>query len=135
MVKYSAEKIRTAIGHIDKIQRQPIFSSLCHFRAELIAGTKHIKNDDHTTNKHSGYIMSRQECALLSTKEWMNDPGVGSFFNIPENSFANTEQRIREKRWQVTKDRCDTMENIQLTLVTILKYAIDKAYHTGATIM
>ena len=97
MVKYSAENIRTVIGPIDKIQGRPSFSSLQHLRAQLIAGTNRIKNDDHPTNGHSGYIMSWQEYALLSTKEWTNSPDVGSFLDIPANSFTNTAQRIGEK--------------------------------------
>ena len=135
MVKYSAETIRTAIGTIDKIQGRPSFSSLWHLRAHLIAGTKRIKNYNHPTNGHSGYIVSWQKYSLLSTKEWTNAPDVGSFFEIPANSFTKTEQRIGEKRWQVTKDQQDTLENVELTLVAILKGAIDTAYHTGATTM
>ena len=94
MVKYSTENIRTAIDPIDKIQGRPSFSSLWHLRAQLITGTKRIKNDDHPTNGNFGYIMSRQEYALLYTKEWTNAPDVGSFFEIPENSFTETEQII-----------------------------------------
>ena len=135
MVKYSAENIRTTIGPIDKIQGRPSFSSLWHLCAHLTAGTKRIKNYDHPTNGHSGYIMSRQEYALLSTKDWTNAPDVRSFFEIPANSFTETEQRIREKRWQVTKDRRDTLENVELTLVAILGGVTDTAYHTGAMAM
>ena len=90
MVKYSAENIRTAIEPIDKIQGRPSFSSLWHCRAQLIAGTKRIKNYDHPTNGHSGYIMYRKEYALLSTKEWTNAPDMGSFFEVPANSFTET---------------------------------------------
>ena len=68
MMKYSTENIRTAIGPIDKIQGRPRFISLWDLRAQLIAGIKRIKNDDHPTNGHSGYIMYWQEYALLSTK-------------------------------------------------------------------
>ena len=60
---------------------------------------------------------------------------MGSFFEIPANSFTKIEQRIGEKRWQVTKDQQDTLENVELALVAILKGAIDTAYHTGATTM
>ena len=77
--------------------------------------------------------MSRQEYALLSTKEWTNAPDVGSFFEIPVNSFTETEHRIGNKLWQVTKDRRDTLENVDLTLVAILEGVIDTAYHMGAT--
>ena len=135
MVKHSAENIRMTIGPIGKIQGRPSFSSLWHLRAQLIAGTKRIKNYDHPTNGHSGYIMSRQEYALLSTKEWTNAPDVGSFFEIPANSFTETEHRIGEKRWQVTKDQRDNLEKVELTLVTILEGVINTAYHTGATEM
>ena len=79
--------------------------------------------------------MSRQEYALLSTKEWTNAPDVGSFFEIPANSFTETEQRIGEKRWQVAKDWQDTLENVELMLVAILKGVINTVYHTEATAM
>ena len=59
----------------------------------------------------------------------------GIFFEIPANSFNNTEQRIGERRWQVTKDQRDTLENVGLKLVSILEGAIDIAYHTGTTVM
>ena len=135
MVKYSAENIKTAIGLINEIQGKPSFSSLLHLRAQLIAGTKLIENDNHPTNGHSGYIMSWQEYSLLSTKEWTIPPDVGSFFEIPANSFTEKEQIIGEKRWQVTKDQRDTQENVDLTLITILKGVIDTAYHMGSTAM
>ena len=35
----------------------------------------------------------------------------------------------------MTKDQPDTLENVELTLVAILECAIDKAYHTGATVI
>ena len=135
IVKYSAENISTAIGLIDKIQGIPSLSSLWHLRIQIIAGTKHIKNNDHPTNGHSGYIMSRKEYALLSTKEWTNTPDVGLFFEIPANSFTKIKQRIGEKRWQVTKYQQETLENVELTLVAILKGVINTGYHTGATAM
>ena len=135
MVKYSAENIRTVKEPIDKIQGRPSFSSLWHLRAQLITGTKRIKNDVHPTNGHYGCIMSRKEYSLLSTKEWTNAPDVGYFFDIPANSFTKTEQKIVEKRWQVTKGRRDTLENVELTLVAILEGAINTAYHKGDTEM
>ena len=58
-----------------------------------------------------------------------------SFFEILANSFNETEQIIGKERWQVTKDRQDTLENVDLTLVTTLKRVIDTAHHTGATAM
>ena len=60
---------------------------------------------------------------------------MGSFLEIPANSFTETEQRIGEKRWQVTKDQRATLENFELMLVTILEGVINTAYHTGATAM
>ena len=79
--------------------------------------------------------MFLQEYALISTKEWTNTPEVGSFFVIPANSFTETEQRIRDKGWQVTKNRRDTLKNVELTLVAILEGVINTEYHTGATEM
>ena len=109
MVKYTAENARQAIGSIDKIQGRPSLSSLWQLGAQLIAGTKRIKNDAHPTNGHSGYIMSWPEYALLSTKEWIDAPDLRSFFDIPANAFTDTEQWIRGKKWQVEKYNYDTL--------------------------
>ena len=135
MLKYTAENVRQAIGPIDKIKERPNFGSLWQLRVQLIAGTKRIKNDTHPTYGHSGYIMSWPEYALLSAKEWIDAPDVGSFFDIPANAFNDTEQQIREKKWQVEKDNHHTLENVELIPITIIECAIDKSYHTGATVM
>ena len=60
---------------------------------------------------------------------------MGSFFEIPENYFTETEQRNEEKIWQVNKDFRYSLENVELKIFAILKGAIDTAYHTGATEM
>ena len=96
MVKYSAENIRIDIGPIDKIQGQPSFSSLWHLHAQLIAGTKRIKNNDHPTNGHSGYIMYWQEYALLSTKEWMNAPDM-EYFSKYQRTPSTIQNRESER--------------------------------------
>ena len=99
MMKYTPESVRQAIGPIKKIQWRPNFSSLWNLRAQLIAGTKRVKNYDHPTNGHSGYIMSWTEYALLPNKEWIDAPDVGALLYIPANAFTDTEHRISKKRW------------------------------------
>ena len=79
--------------------------------------------------------MSRPEYDLLSTKEWIDAPDVGVFFDIPTSAFTDTKQRISGKRWQVKNYCRETLDNVETTLFTILEVAIDKSYHTGGTIM
>ena len=79
--------------------------------------------------------MSHPEYAVLSTKEWIDAPDMGAFFDIPVSAFIDTAQRIANKRWQVEKDCRNMLENVKTTLFTILENSIDKLYHTGCTIM
>ena len=62
-------------------------------------------------------------------------PDVGAFFNIPVIAFIDTKQRITKKQWQVDKDRRETLDNVETTLVTTLEGGIDKSYHKEGTIM
>ena len=74
--------------------------------------------------------MSQTEYALLSTKEWIDAPDMGAFFNIPASAYTYTKQCIAKKRWHFDEDIRDTLDNAEKTLVTILYNAIDKSYHT-----
>ena len=60
---------------------------------------------------------------------------MGAFFDIPESMFTDTEHRIANKRWQFEKYCRETLDNLEKTLVIILKNAIEKLYHTEDTIM
>ena len=70
--------------------------------------------------------MSRTEYNLLSTKDWIDVPNMGAFFDIPARAFIDIKQRIAENRvWQIEKYRRDTLQNVETNLVTILDNAID----------
>ena len=135
MVEYTLKDVGHSIGPIENIPGCPIFISLWQLRSQLIAGTKRIKNDDHPLNVYSGYIMYQPEYALLSTKEWIDAPDVGAFFDIPASAFTDTKQCIAKKRWKTEKDRRDMLDNVETNLITILENDIEKLYHTGGTIM
>ena len=72
---------------------------------------------------------------LLSTKEWIDAPDVGAFFDIITYTFTDTGHRVTEKKYQVDKDRQYTLKSIETILVSVLNCATNKAYHTGATSM
>ena len=75
------------------------------------------------------------EYALLSTKDCIDAPDVGLFFDIPVSVFTDTKQRTAEKRWKIEKDCRNMLENMETNLVAILKNEIEKLYHIGGTIM
>ena len=81
-----------------------VSAGLWQIRAQLVTGTKKVKNDDHPFNGYSSYIISRPEYALLYTKEWIDALDMGALFDIPESAFIDTKERIAKKWWQVEKD-------------------------------
>ena len=60
---------------------------------------------------------------------------MDAFFSIPINAFTDTEQQVVENKWQVYKYRQDTLEHVETILVSVIKCAIDKAYHMGSMSM
>jgi hypothetical protein len=133
MVTYTIDAIRQVIGPIDKIQGRPNFSSLWRLRQQLIAGTKKLKHTDHPKHGYSGYIMSKEEYALVSRYPWTDQPDVGEYFMIPVTAITETEQRTEDKIWQVQKSKRDTFVNLITALTTILEDSFDVAFHSGGT--
>ena len=133
MVPYTIDAIRQVIGPIDKIQGRPNFSSLWRLCQQLIAGTKKLKHTDHPKHGYSGYLMSKEEYALISRYPWTDQPDVGEYFIIPVTAITETEQRTKDKIWQVQKNKCDTFVNLITALTTILEDSFDVAFHSGGT--
>jgi hypothetical protein len=133
MVAYTIDAIRQVLGPIDKIQGRPNFSSLWHLRQQLIAGTKKLKHTDHPTHGYSGYIMSKEEYALVSPFAWQDPVDVGEYFTIPVTAITETEQRTEDKIWQVQKSKRESFVNLVTALTTILEDTFDVAFHSGGT--
>jgi hypothetical protein len=133
MVTYTTDAIRQVIGPIDKIPGRPNFSSLWRLRQQLIAGLKKLKHTDHPTHGYSGYLLSKDEYALVSPFPWRDQIDVGEYFIIPVTAITETEQRTEDKIWQVQKSKRDTFVNLITALTTILENAFDVAFHSGGT--
>jgi hypothetical protein len=133
MVTYTIDAIRQIIGPIEKIQGRPNFSSIWRLRQQLIAGTKKLTHTDHPTHGHSGYIMSKEEYALVSPYRWRDPVDVGKYFVIPVTAITETEQRTEDKIWQVQKSKHDAFVNLVTALTTILEEVFDVAFHSGGT--
>ena len=133
MVTYTIDAIRQVIGPIDKIQGRPNFSSIWRLRQQLIAGTKKLKHTDHPKQGYSGYIMSKEEYALVSILSWKDPTDVGKYFTIPVTAITETEQRTEDKIWQVQKSKRESFVNLITALITILEDSFDVAFHSGGT--
>jgi hypothetical protein len=133
MVSYTIDVIRQIISPIDKIQGRPNFSSIWRLLQQLIAGTKKLKHTDHPTHGYSGYIMSKEEHALVSAFTWQDQRDVGKYFIIPVTAITETEQRTEDKIWQVQKGKRESFVNLVSALTTILEDAFDVAFHSGGT--
>ena len=58
---------------------------------------------------------------------------MGDFFIIPSTAITDTEQRVKEKRWQAMKDLEGSFDAVCSALIQVFERVIDPAYHTGAT--
>ena len=102
MVTYTIEALQALVGAkpvgpINPINECPAFSSRWHLQKQLVEGLRKVTNTAYPNDAHSGYILSREEFAIYSTKEWMGPADVGKCFKTPPSSITKTEQRTVEK--------------------------------------
>ena len=101
MVTYTIEALQALVGAkpvgpINPIHERPTFPSLWHPQQQLVEGLRKVTNTAYPNDGHLGYILSKEEFALYSTKEWMEPADVGECFEIPPSSITETEQRTEE---------------------------------------
>ncbi len=77
--------------------------------------------------------MSKEEYALVSAFTWQDQRDVGEYFIIPVTAITETEQRTKDKIWQVQKGKRESFVNLVSALTTILEDAFDVAFHSGGT--
>jgi hypothetical protein len=70
-----------------------------------------LKHTDHPTHGYSGYIMSKEEYALVSAFTWRDQRDVGKYVIIPVTAITETEQRTEDKIWQVQKGKRESFVN------------------------
>ena len=84
MVKYTIATLQGMVGakptvHIDKIQKQPTFSTLWHLQLQLIDRLSKVWNGKLPLDGHAGYILLKFTFALFLSKEWKNPEEVGEY--------------------------------------------------------
>ena len=102
MVTYTIEAIQALVSEkpvrpIDPIHECPTFSSLWHLHQQLVEVLRKVTNTAYPNYGHSGYILSKEEFSLYSTKYWMETADVGECSEITPSSTTKTEQRTEEK--------------------------------------
>ena len=63
----------------------------------------------------------------------MEPADVGECFEIPPSSITDIEQRIKEKRWELQKEKRNTFENLLMVLTKTFEDVIEPAFHTVGT--
>ena len=90
-----------------------------------------VTNTAYPNDGHSGYILSREAFSLYLTKEWQEPADVGKFFEIPPSSITETEQRTKEKRWELQKEKRDTFNYLLMVITKKFEDVINTNFHTG----
>ena len=121
MVTYTVNVITVLIGDVPKIWGWPDFNSLWGLKQYLINKLKKIEKTDHPNNDHSSYIMPANEYALVSLQGYAEPVDVGEYFEISKEAHTDTAHKIKERKWDVAKGKCDTFCNMQTVLTSVLE--------------
>ena len=88
MVLYSFEAVIALMNQIQKIQGRPTFRSLWHLAQAFYNALRKLYHADHPTDGWSGYLMTKEEFALLSATNWTKLEVVGKLFVIPITAIS-----------------------------------------------
>ena len=121
MVKYTIATLQTMLGAkltgpINKIHKRPTFSTLWNIQHHIIDGLRKIGNFKLPLDGHVGYILSKEAFSLLSSKEWRDPEEVGEYYEIPSTTITETEQRTKENKWKVKKEKQETFDKLKMVL-------------------
>ena len=108
MVTYTIEALQDLVsakpvGPIAPIHGRPNFSSLWHLWQQIVEGLRKVTNMAYPNDGHSWYILSKEEFALYSTKEWLEPAVVGECFNPPPIINHRDRTKNRRKNMGATK--------------------------------
>ena len=92
-------------GPIDKIHERQKIITLCNLQLQIVGRLRKVGNVKSSLYSHASYILSKEAFTLFSSKEWKDPEKVGKYYKIPVTVTTATEQRTKESKWKVKKEK------------------------------
>eukprot|EP00978_Attheya_sp_CCMP212_P031336 scaffold118072_cov58-Attheya_sp.AAC.1 len=131
MVKYSFEAVSTLLATIPKISGRPNFSSLWHLSQSLNNALRGMAHPDYTDHGWTGYMMTIEEYALISTTPFVPPTDVGNVYVMPNTAITDRDQQAAKAQWDFLKETHDSFKNIKMALKKMFERVIDSSFHTS----
>ncbi len=93
MVKYSLEAVSALLAHIPKINGRPTFSSLWLLSQSLTKALRGMDHPDHSDHGWTGYMLTIEEYALVSTTPFVPPTDVGNMYVMPNTAITYCNQQ------------------------------------------
>ena len=131
MVKYSLEAVSALLAKIPKINGRPTFSSLWLLSQSLTTALRGMEHPDHTDHGWTGYMLTVEEYALVSTTPFVPPTDVGQVYVMPPNAITDRDQQASKAQWDYFKEAHDSFKNIKTALKLMFERVIDASFHTS----
>jgi hypothetical protein len=131
MVKYSFEAVSTLLASIPKINGRPNFSSLWHLSQSLNNALRGMEHPDYTDHGWTGYMLTVEEYALISTTPFVPPTDVGNMYVMPNTAITDRDQQAAKAQWDYYKEIHDSFKNIKTALKKMFERVIDSSFHTS----
>eukprot|EP00978_Attheya_sp_CCMP212_P000295 scaffold531_cov30-Attheya_sp.AAC.4 len=132
MVKCSFEAVSTLLETIPKINGRPNFSSLWHLSQSLNTVLRGMEHPDYTDHGWTGYMMTIEEYALISTTPLFVPPtDVSNVYVMLNTAITDRDQQAAKAQWDFLKETHDSFKNIKTALKKMFERVIDSSFHTS----
>eukprot|EP00978_Attheya_sp_CCMP212_P042402 scaffold257877_cov29-Attheya_sp.AAC.1 len=116
MVKYSLESVSALLANIPKINGRPTFSSLWLLSQSLTKALRGMEHPDHSDHGWTGYMLTIEEYALVSTTPFVPPTDVGQVYVMPQTAITDRDQQAAKAQWDYFKETHDSYKNIKTAL-------------------
>ena len=131
MVKYSLEAVSALLASIPKINGRPNFSSLWTLSKSITKALRGLDHPDYANHGWTGYMLTPEEYALVSTTPFVPPQDVGNVYVMPPTAITDRDQQAAKAQWDFLKETHNSFKNINAALKTMFERVIDPSFHTS----
>jgi hypothetical protein len=90
-----------------------------------------MEHTDHTDHGWTGYMLTVEEYALVSTTPFVPPTDVGQVYVMPTTAITDRDQQASKAQWDYFKEEHDSFKNIKTALKLMFERVIDASFHTS----
>jgi hypothetical protein len=90
-----------------------------------------MEHTDYTDHGWTGYMLTVEEYALISTTPFVPPTDVGNMYVMPKTAITDRDQQAAKAQWDYYKEIHDSFKNIKTALKKMFERVIDSSFHTS----